>query len=82
MERHPLFLNNLALLLIDEYRRSKNSSSLADAKKLLTEAVRLAEEGTRRGRPNFSWPADSLAKCQQLIEDQKRTYGKGADASR
>jgi hypothetical protein len=64
--RHRLFLNNLALLIIDEVQlRGASASRLLEARGLLEEAARRVRETGS----DFHWPEESLSLCAALIED-------------
>lgn len=62
---HPLFLNNLALLIIDEvqYKRRK-PDALKEAKRLLEQAVKRVPDT----KPDFFWPDHNLDWCKTLME--------------
>lgn len=64
MHDHPLFLNNLALLMMDEIQLGKRPKEfLLEARNLLTKAVTRVEElGS-----DFHWPDHSLSLCNQLL---------------
>lgn len=63
---HPLFLNNIALLIMDEYQQQlKPANSLIEAKNLLEKAVAKVQETNS----NFFWAEVSLEYCKQLINE-------------
>lgn len=63
---HPLFLNNIALLIMEEVQKgSRQPDSLKEAKVLLEKAVVRVEET----ESNFFWPANSLSLCFELIRE-------------
>jgi tetratricopeptide (TPR) repeat protein len=64
MNDHPLFLNNIALLIMDEVQLGRRSKeSLIDAQALLNKAVSRVHEL----ESDFYWAQHSLALCNQLI---------------
>lgn len=63
---HPLFLNNIALLIMDEVQKgSRQTDSLKEAKDILERAVARVEET----KSDFFWPANSLSLCLELMRE-------------
>jgi tetratricopeptide (TPR) repeat protein len=63
LHRHPLFLNNVGLLIMDEIQLGRSpAGKLADARKILEEAVQVVE----RFKSDFLWPYQSLSLCFEL----------------
>jgi tetratricopeptide (TPR) repeat protein len=66
LNRHPLFLNNMALLIMDEVRLKRvPGAKLEEAKLLLDEAVRRVRES----KADFQWPEESLSLCVDLMRE-------------
>jgi tetratricopeptide (TPR) repeat protein len=62
---HPLFLNNLALLITDEVQlKRREPTDLKEAKRLLENAVGRVLDT----RSDFFWPEHNLDRCKTLIE--------------
>lgn len=65
---HPLFLNNIALLLMDEVQSGLRApEALVEAKALLEAAIKKNSEG----QGNFFWPENSLSLCNELIVEME-----------
>jgi tetratricopeptide (TPR) repeat protein len=63
---HPLFLNNLALLIMDEVELGRRRpEDLREAKKLLAKAVARVPET----KADFFWPEHSADWCETLIKE-------------
>jgi tetratricopeptide (TPR) repeat protein len=65
LREHPLFLNNLALLIIDEVElKRRKPDELKQAKLLLEKAAARVPET----KPDFFWPDHNLDWCKTLME--------------
>lgn len=65
---HPLFLNNLALLIVDAViQGQREASQLKEAQKLLENAVCKVPETA----PGFFWPEHNLDLCRALIAQHR-----------
>jgi tetratricopeptide (TPR) repeat protein len=68
MHDHPLFLNNISLLIVDEVQEGRRSKdALIHAKELLQKAIARVEKLDL----DFYWAGHSLSLCEQLIIDLK-----------
>jgi tetratricopeptide (TPR) repeat protein len=64
-QNHPLFLNNLALLIIDEVQHKRRKpDALKEAKRLLEQAAMRVPDT----KPDFFWPEHNLDWCKTLME--------------
>lgn len=64
-DHHPIFSNNMALLLIDEViLRRVHPTTLFEAEKLLIKAADLNKEK----QIDFLWPEENLIRCRELID--------------
>jgi tetratricopeptide (TPR) repeat protein len=66
LHQHPLFLNNIALLIMDEVQKGlRDAGHLNGAKNILEKAVKRVEEM----HSEFYWPQISLSLCLQLMDE-------------
>lgn len=66
LKSHPLFLNNLALLIIDEVQqKTRQPEELREALSLLERAIARVPET----KPDFFWPEFNHALCRALMEE-------------
>lgn len=62
---HPIFLNNMALLIMDEvFLGTKPPNSIADAIKMAQQALQLATAAESK----FMWPRQTLAECRAMAQ--------------
>ncbi len=69
LSRHPLILNNIALLIIDDVLQGKKKPEA------LSEALKLAKEAVIRVealKSKFFWPEHTLANCEAMVHQEMR----------